>query len=139
MDNLDEYHKQEMSDMFTDAGFLYGTRKTIDYFLAQNMTVYEYILTYQGEFSLSEVFGVSPEGVCHGDDLLYLWDPVSPLGNISQPLDLQVRGFSCISLDKLCYIWEPNSSRFNCSLGALRHFSQLLEHIWLDSEHGSQC
>ena len=91
MDNLDEYHKQEIFDMFTDAGFLYGTRKTIDYFLAQNMTVYEYILTYQGEFSLSEVFGVSPEGVCHGDDLLYLWDPVSPLGNISQPLDLQVR------------------------------------------------
>eukprot|EP00091_Calanus_sinicus_P022818 TRINITY_DN7448_c0_g1_i3.p1 TRINITY_DN7448_c0_g1~~TRINITY_DN7448_c0_g1_i3.p1 ORF type:complete len:435 (+),score=107.28 TRINITY_DN7448_c0_g1_i3:279-1583(+) len=76
VENMNEDHKQGMFDMFTDAGFLYGTHKTINYFLEHGMTVYQYILTYEGEFSLSQLFGVDPTGVCHADDLLYLWDPV---------------------------------------------------------------
>ena len=32
--------------------------------------------TNQGQFSLTENFGIDPMGVCHGDDLIYLWSPV---------------------------------------------------------------
>ena len=61
--------------MFTDAGFLYGTYKTIDYLIKHGVTVYQYILTYEGEYSFSEIYSVPPNGVCHADDLLYLWNP----------------------------------------------------------------
>ena len=31
----------------------------------------------KGQFSASQVFaGVDPVGVCHGDDLIYLWEPL---------------------------------------------------------------
>ena len=32
-------------------------------------------ITYEGEFSFSEMYGVPPNGVCHADDQLYLWNP----------------------------------------------------------------
>jgi len=75
VDNIDEEHKQELFDMCTDAGFLYGTYKTIKYLLDHSVTVYQYILTYQGEHSFTESFGIPPVGVCHADDLMYLWNP----------------------------------------------------------------
>ena len=74
MNNMDESHKQGMFDMFTDSGFLYGTYKTINYLLKHGVTVYQYILSYEGEHSFTEVFGVEPTGVCHADDLIYIWD-----------------------------------------------------------------
>ena len=40
-DNINEEHIQDVIDMLTDSDFLYGTFKTINYFLQQNMTVYE--------------------------------------------------------------------------------------------------
>ena len=42
-DNINEEHIQDVIDMLTDSDFLYGTYKTINYFLKQNMTVYEYV------------------------------------------------------------------------------------------------
>ena len=83
VDNINEEHKQGMFDMFTDAGFLYGTYKTIQYLLEQGVTVYQYILTYRGEHSFSEAFGIEPVGVCHADDLMYLWNPAGGFGSLT--------------------------------------------------------
>ena len=37
-------------------------------------TVYQYILTYQGEYSYTNIFGLPTIGVCHGDDLIYIFN-----------------------------------------------------------------
>ena len=76
IDNINEEHMQGMFNMFTDAGYLHGTYKTIKHLLKQNMTVYQYILTYEGLYSLTLMSGILPKGVCHADDCIYLWDPV---------------------------------------------------------------
>ena len=81
-ENINDKHRQAVFDMFTDSDFLYGTYKTIYYFLKHSMTVYKYILTYQGQFSITQLYGFGPVGVCHADDLLYMWDyPELPLSN----------------------------------------------------------
>ena len=74
-ENINLDNKQGLFDMFTDSGFLYGTYKTINYLMTKGVTVYQYILSYEGEFSFSEIYGVPPNGVCHADDQLYLWNP----------------------------------------------------------------
>ena len=35
-----------------------------------------YILTYEGFYSLTLFNGILPKGVCHADDLFYLWKPL---------------------------------------------------------------
>ena len=75
IENINLEHKQGLFDLFTDSGFLYGTYKTINYLMKKEVTVYQYILSYEGEFSFSEIYGVPPNGVCHADDQLYLWNP----------------------------------------------------------------
>ena len=75
IENINLEHKQGLFDLFTDSGFLYGTYKTINYLIEKGVTVYQYILSYEGEFSFSEIYGVPPNGVCHADDQLYLWNP----------------------------------------------------------------
>ena len=91
IENINEEHKQGVIDMFTDASFQYGTHQTINHLVDQNVTVYQYLLTYQGKYSISPLFDVSVgNGVCHGDDLIYFWnssamgtaDISSVLGNI---------------------------------------------------------
>ena len=72
IDNIGETYAQNLIDMFTDSGFLFGTYKTIKYMQDQNMTVYQYILTY--EYSESNGYGVN-----HGQELRYLFDP--PFGS----------------------------------------------------------
>ena len=72
IDNIGENYAQNLIDMFTDAGFLFGTYKTIKYMQDQNMTVYQYILTY--EYSERNGYGVN-----HGQELRYLFDP--PFGS----------------------------------------------------------
>ena len=74
-ENINLDNKQGLFDMFTDSGFLYGTYKTINYLIEKGVPVYQYILSYEGEFSFSEIYGVPPNGVCHADDQLYLWNP----------------------------------------------------------------
>ena len=75
IEDINDEHKQGVIDMFTDAGFQYGTHQTINLLVEQNVTLYQYLLTYQGEYSASVFFGGTPpgNGVCHGDDLIYLW------------------------------------------------------------------
>ena len=51
-------------------------------------------MTYEGQFSYTQLAGIEEKfGVCHADDLIYLWDPVFQLEN-GLPLegnDLAVR------------------------------------------------
>jgi len=63
-------------DMFTDSFALYGAHQTMEAFLGSKMRVFHYILTYQGEYSLLNLYGLPTMGVCHADDLLYLFDPI---------------------------------------------------------------
>ena len=44
--------------------------------VSQGVTVYAWILTHQGEHTTSDFFGIEPHGVCHSDELIYMWDPV---------------------------------------------------------------
>ena len=77
-ENINEEHKQGMIDMMTDSIFLYGTHRTIKHMVNFGKQIFQYVLTYQGRFSFSNIFGVPTMGVCHADDLLYLFEP---LGN----------------------------------------------------------
>ena len=77
IDNINEEHKQGMIYMMTDASFLFGIHNGIRYWQKYGVTVFQYLLTYQGEYSLSNAFGLPTIGVCHGDDLKYLYDPVA--------------------------------------------------------------
>ena len=89
IDNLNENHLQGLFDIFTDATFLFGLHKTTNYLLAHNVKVYQAILTYHGEHSFTEGFGVGNFGVCHADDLFYLWN----MRNVTLTLeeDIEVR------------------------------------------------
>ena len=62
-----------MVDYETDGEFLYGTRKTIDYLINQGVTVYQYIFSYVGEQNTGCQFGHCGLGVCHGEELQYIW------------------------------------------------------------------
>merc|ERR1712012_1521433 len=55
----------------------FGIHNGMRYWLKHGVTVFQYLLTYQGEYSLSNAFGLPTIGVCHGDDLKYLYDPVA--------------------------------------------------------------
>ena len=62
-----------MVNLFTDNTFLWGTQKTISLMLGHGVKVYQYILTHQA-FGLAHRL-VLPYGVCHAEDLLFLFDP----------------------------------------------------------------
>ena len=86
LDNL-----QALVDMITDSAFLYGTHKTLKYFKAFNVKAFQYIFTYPGQFSITQIFGLKNKfGVSHADDLQYLWQMigkmifVTPQCNVSQ-------------------------------------------------------
>ena len=61
IDSVENYgldYKQKIYDMYTDSGFLYGTYRTIKYLVEHGSTVFQYVLSYEGEFSFSELYGV---------------------------------------------------------------------------------
>ena len=91
-DNINEQHTKGVVDMFTDSLFQYGTHQTIKYLVENNVTVYQYLLTYEGEYSLSPFFEVPPHnGVCHGDDIIYTWVVKSVgLSDVSEVLGKQM-------------------------------------------------
>jgi len=76
VDNINEEHKEGMFKMFTDASFLFGIHNGIRHLLKHGVTVYQYLLTYQGEYSYLNGFGIPTSGVCHADDLFYIFGPV---------------------------------------------------------------
>jgi len=106
IDNIDAEHKQGMFDMFTDAGFLYGTYKTIQYLLEYGVPVYQYILTHRGEHSFTEAFGIEPVGVCHADDLIYLWNPNGQFGSLTGE-DSLVRNTMIEAWTNFAYYGDP--------------------------------
>ena len=75
IDNINEKYQQNILDMFTDSSFQYCTYQTIKFFLLYGITVYQYRLTYNGKYSTSVFYGAPVgAGVCHSDDLIYLWE-----------------------------------------------------------------
>ena len=56
VDNFNDEHIQSFIDMCTDSFFQYGHNRTIEYFLKQNMQVFQYLLTYEGTCSLTGQF-----------------------------------------------------------------------------------
>ena len=76
VDDINEENQEGMFKMFTDASFLFGIHNGIRYLLKHGVTVYQYVLTYQGEYSFLNLYNIPTMGVCHADDLIYIFDPV---------------------------------------------------------------
>ena len=75
-EDISEENKSPLVDMLTDSYFRYGTYKMINQLVGQGAKVYAWILTHEGEHTLSTWFGLPPGGVNHADELLYMWSPV---------------------------------------------------------------
>jgi len=82
VENITMSNVQSLIDMMTDSSMLYGVHKKIGYLLEQGMTVYQYVLTHKGQFSIAQLHTMlldgTPQthGVAHADDLIYEWEPV---------------------------------------------------------------
>jgi len=77
VENYNAENLYGLLDMHTDAGFLYGTYKTVRLLMQWGVRVHRYILTHIGQYSYTQLYGIQdPVGVSHADDLLYFWDPV---------------------------------------------------------------
>ena len=91
--NINENHMRGIIDMFSDAYFVYGTFNCVKLLLNQSVKVYQYVLSFEGQYSFSETFGIDPMGVSHADDLLYLWDPVFGRGELPfSEEEISIRG-----------------------------------------------
>ena len=94
-----------MIDILTDDTFLWGTQKAIQLMLRHSMTVYQYMLTYQGA-------SVAHPGVSHEDELVYLFDPIAPPYNHTAPLptkDLEVSKFMTNAWVNFAKMGNPNT------------------------------
>lgn len=60
-ENITETNVQGIVDMLTDSFMLYGVQKTIGYLQMHGMTVFQYILTHRGEYSVTQAY--TPETV----------------------------------------------------------------------------
>jgi len=82
VENITSSNIQNLIDMMTDSSMLYGAHKKIGYLLDQGVTVYQYMLTHRGQYSIAELkFSLLDgipltHGVAHADDLIYEWEPV---------------------------------------------------------------
>ena len=61
-------------------GSNYGIYRLINGLVSHGTKVYSYDLTYEGLHSYTNLLGLPHLGVCHGDELIYLWHPISHLG-----------------------------------------------------------
>ena len=62
VENITMANVQSLVDMMTDSEFLFGVHKKIGFLVNQNITVYQYVLTHRGQFSITQLNGV-PETV----------------------------------------------------------------------------
>ena len=83
VDNMNEEHAQGLFNMFTDAEQLFPNYRTSNDLVKHGVTVYQYILTYEGEYSVTQLFGLDHIGVCHADDLIYLWESFYGFGPLN--------------------------------------------------------
>ena len=75
-EDITEENKYKLIDMYTDSGFRHGIYRMINQLVEQGVSVFSWILTHQGEHSNTDLFGLPPLGVCHSDELYYMWSPV---------------------------------------------------------------
>ena len=83
VENFDENHLEKTIDMWTDALFTFSNYKLIQYLTKWGIPTFQYVLTFEGQYSFSQNLGIEPMGVCHVDDLLYLFDPNPVLRGVS--------------------------------------------------------
>ena len=57
--------------------FRYGTYRMTNFLLDNDMKAYQYKISYKGKYSFMDFYGVdaSKLGVCHADELFYLFQP----------------------------------------------------------------
>lgn len=108
IENVNEDHKQEMIDMYSDAAFIYHNFRAIDAFLKHGINPYFYIFQYAGEHSFTELYGVDPLGVSHGDDLFYQWKSNST--ELTQKDDLAIRSLIVKAWADFAKNGHPNPS-----------------------------
>ena len=75
VEDITEENKWSYEYMITDAMFLYGTFKKVNYLLQHGVPTYKYMMTYQGDKSYTNNAGFPSFGVCHADELQYLFLP----------------------------------------------------------------
>ena len=75
VEDITEENKQQFINLITDSNFLYGTHKQVNYLLEHGVPTYQYLLTYAATNSLTTSLGYPSFGVCHGDDLQYIFEP----------------------------------------------------------------
>ncbi|KAF2892971.1 hypothetical protein ILUMI_13205 [Ignelater luminosus] len=78
------FSRAALTDIFTDTYFLSGAYDAVlMHFNHTRQPVYYYAFGYRGAISHSELFGKTTYnfGVCHADELLYLFDPKSLFPN----------------------------------------------------------
>ncbi|KZC14638.1 PREDICTED: esterase E4-like [Dufourea novaeangliae] len=78
---IDDAARFKLIDMYSDAWITHCAHHSVrDYLEKQSAPVYYYYLTYRGSASFSRVFGdpINDYGVCHGDEMQYLF----PVGEV---------------------------------------------------------
>ena len=98
VEDITEANKQKFMDLITDSQFLYGTHKQVNYLLEQGVPTYQYLLTYAATNSLSTSLGYPSFGVCHGDELQYIFEP-------SAITDLPLEGEDAVVGDRVATAW----------------------------------
>ena len=77
-DTMTEDDFSAVTAMRTDAVFWAGIDRVVRLLVEHGVEVYQYMFSYRGEHSGLDLAGIEPGlfGVSHGDDLLYLFDPI---------------------------------------------------------------
>jgi carboxylesterase type B len=71
--NQSEVRKM-ISEIAGDATFYAGNDETIKLLDRYGLPVYSFVFAHEGNFSLMDILGGTRDGVCHVDDLFYLFD-----------------------------------------------------------------
>ena len=100
IDNYNVDHLYDILDMWTDGFCLYGNYKFAEHLMMHGVTVYQYILSYVGPNTFSNVWANGVDRASHADDLIYLW-------NFSHPLarNIQLRGDDIPVKDIMTQAW----------------------------------
>ena len=114
--NLNEKNLQKVFDMLTDAWFLYPSYKTWQILTENGVKTYFYILSYKGDFSTTQYFGVENIGVSHGDDLFYLFKHNAwtlKLVNLTKNEDILLRKEWILSWTNFAKNGNPVTEKWN--------------------------
>jgi len=122
---------ENLVDLFTDSFALYGVHQTMKAFVSKGMKVFHYILTYEGEYSLLNLYGLQTMGVCHADDLLYLFDPI--FGNSGWDSDTNNLTGSDLEVSN----WLVSAWTNFATFGDPTPPSATQETVWLPAEPGN--